>query len=207
MKALFLSVSLGMGLLLFAFTCDGNMPKNSALAQDCGGEKGSCPEKGKKELADNCCGGHSAPKKDNTASKKTKEYVCPMKKHQYITMSKSGKCPLCKMKLVVKKPAEKQYTCPMKSHPKVYNKPGDCPLCGMKMVEKKGKPAKEYVCPMKSHQYMVMSKSGKCPLCKMKLVEKKKVAKEYVCPMKSHPKAYKKPGECPLCGMKLVEKK
>lgn len=78
-------------------------------------------------IAQSCCGGMPAVKKDTVQPAK---YTCPM--HPEVTSDKPGKCPKCGMDLV----KAKMYSCPM--HPEVVsNKPGKCPKCGMDLTEVK----------------------------------------------------------------------
>jgi len=78
-------------------------------------------------IAQSCCGGTSASKKDTVSSAK---YICPM--HPEVTSDKPGKCPKCGIDLV----KAKTYSCPM--HPEVIsNKPGKCRKCGMDLTEVK----------------------------------------------------------------------
>ncbi len=78
-------------------------------------------------IAQSCCGGTSAAKKDTVLAAK---YTCPM--HPEVTSDKPGKCPKCGMDLL----KAKTYSCPM--HPEVTsNKPGKCPKCGMDLTEMK----------------------------------------------------------------------
>jgi Cu(I)/Ag(I) efflux system membrane fusion protein len=67
-------------------------------------------------------------------------YVCPM--HPQIRMDQPGKCPICKMKLVLvteqkasssKQTGDDRYICSMMCTP-ASSEPGRCPVCAMELV-------------------------------------------------------------------------
>jgi len=73
-----------------------------------------------------------------SAHQESKVYICPM--HPEVQSSTPGKCPKCKMSLVVQQPpaatspeAADAYVCPM--HPEIRSgSPGKCPKCAMPLV-------------------------------------------------------------------------
>ncbi len=131
--------------------------------------------------------------KEQNKSANIIQYTCPM--HPEITEDKKGRCPKCKMELVIKgnenteektecthshdKPAANSnankngngiFYCPMQCEDdKTYNKAGNCPSCGMDLVEQPQLAiASKYTCPM--HPVIIKDEMGSCPLCGMDLV-------------------------------------
>ena len=75
-----------------------------------------------------------------SAPAEAKTYVCPM--HPEVVKDHEGDCPICGMRLVLKKEApaavsavHETWICPM--HPEIVkDRKGSCPICGMDLVRK-----------------------------------------------------------------------
>ena len=76
----------------------------------------------------------SKPKKPNSHSDTTANFIYTCTMHPEVMTDKPGKCPKCGMTLVKKK-VDHVYTCTMDPDV-ISDKPGNCPRCGMKLVEK-----------------------------------------------------------------------
>lgn len=72
-------------------------------------------------------------KKQQTEKAEKVVYTCSM--HPKVISDQPGKCPECKMNLIIKEVPAAMYTCPMHSEI-VTEQPGKCTKCGMNLVKK-----------------------------------------------------------------------
>ena len=125
---------------------------------------------------------------------KSDEYYCTMLCEGDKTYDKPGKCPVCKMKLVLKN-TESQANDHKHNHTE-HDHHNHEPVKDGNGV---------FYCPMHCEGEKTYDKAGSCPKCGMDLVEQPKAIQDvqYTCPM--HPEVIKdSPGSCPICGMDLV---